>query len=85
MEPNHCEIVEFRFRTSHEKIKVLHISDIYARYDPELIQELKNNVISILDTSASSNHQATVASELRKRNIRTEKTIHKHPTFHGLG
>lgn len=55
MEPHHYEIVQSRFRINHEKIKVLHIPDIYVRNDPELIRELKKKVIPILDSWASSN------------------------------
>jgi predicted protein tyrosine phosphatase len=54
MESHHCEIVQSIFRTNHEKIKVLHIPDIYVRNDPELIRELKRKVIPILDTWASN-------------------------------
>jgi len=56
METYHSEVIQFSFKIHREKIKVLHIPDVYVRYDPELIQELKKKVVPILDDWSSSNH-----------------------------
>ena len=56
MEPYHYRIIQSEFRANREKIRVLHIPDIYERNDPELIGELKRKVIPILDAWATSEH-----------------------------
>ena len=53
MEPYHYRVIQSEFRTNREKIRVLHIPDIYMRNDPELIGELKRKVIPILDAWAT--------------------------------
>ena len=55
MEPHHSVILQSGFITNPDRIKVLHIPDIYVRNDPELIRELKRRVIPILESWASSN------------------------------
>jgi len=49
MESQHEEYIHNNFESDADKIKVLDIPDIYARNDPELIQELKKKVLPILE------------------------------------
>ena len=49
MEPEHAEHILANYKSSGEKIRTLNIPDVYARNDPELIQELKKKALPIIE------------------------------------
>ena len=48
METHHADYIQSKFKVDSNKVKVLNIPDIYLRDDPELIRELKKQVIPLL-------------------------------------
>jgi predicted protein tyrosine phosphatase len=53
MESHHANYIHSKFKVDQKKVKVLNIPDIYLRDDPELIRELKKQVIPLLTSLTS--------------------------------
>ena len=50
MESHHADYIQSNFKVDQKKVKVLNIPDIYLRDDPQLIRELKKQVIPLLSS-----------------------------------